>query len=124
MAVDIQNPIRGPVTNLQTELLATVTVAGAQRTVQRTALIGQGILARARINVVNAGTPTLDVDIEDSWNGTDWNVWISLPQLTVVSETQLNAARLPGPFVRSNAIIAGTTPDIDFQVDILGVEFE
>ncbi len=122
MAVDIQNPARGPVVNLQTEAAATATVAGANQTVQRTTQTPEGVLGRVRLSAVNAGTPTLDADIEDSWDGTNFTVLISFAQLSGVGEETIAATRLPGPIIRSNGIIGGGSPDIDFQVDLLGVE--
>ena len=121
MAIDVQLPERGPVVNLQTEAGATATVSGATTDVKRTTSTPAGVIGRVRLTTVNGGTPTLDADIEDSWDGTNWSVLITFAQLTAAGEETLAASRLPGPFIRGTGVIGGGSPDIDFRIDILGI---
>lgn len=122
MAVDVQNPRRPEAVNLQLEAGATTTVAGAARTVDRAASTPEGVLARVRLTAVNAGSPTLDADVEDSWDGVNWSTLVSFAQLTGVGEETLALTRLPAPLIRGNGVIGGTTPDVDFRIDLVGVE--
>jgi hypothetical protein len=78
-----------------------------------------GMLAlRAELNVTAASgtTPTLDVVLEDSIDGTNWNTIGTFSQKTAVAREVLN---IQTPFfarLRARYTIGGTTPSFTFDV--------
>jgi len=63
-------------------------------------------------------TPTLDVTIQDSPDGTNWyTVDTAFTQVTNAASTQVKRLTNFGKFLRVNCVIAGTSPSFTFQVD-------
>lgn len=73
---------------------------------------------RAQLNVtaVSGTTPTLDVVIEDSLDGTNWNVIGTFAQDTAVGREVINVTTPFADQVRVRWVIGGTTPSFTFSV--------
>ena len=71
---------------------------------------------------VSGTTPTMDVDIETSFDGgTTWVVLDSFVQVTVFSGGQIITPALPpGALVRAVVTFGGTLPIYDFNIFTLG----
>ncbi len=83
-------------------------------------LTGWGVptTARVELNVTAVGgaTPTLNVVVEDTFDGTNWNVVGTFTQKTAVSREVIN---LSTPFtdrLRVRWTIGGATPSFTFAV--------
>lgn len=79
---------------------------------------GRTSMMRAQLNVTAAtGTaPTLDVVLEDTIDGSNWNTIASFTQATAVTRQVIN---VPAPFgdqVRVRYTVGGTTPSFTFTV--------
>lgn len=73
---------------------------------------------RAQLDVTAAAgtSPTLDVVLEDSLDGTTWNALVTFTQATAATRQVVNYT---GPFadrVRARWTIGGTTPSFTFNV--------
>ncbi len=94
-------------------------VASAARTASGDSglLTGWGVPSTARVQLaVTAATGTLDVVVEDTLDGTNWNVIATFTQATAVTRQVLN---LSAPFadrLRVRWTIGGTTPSFTFSV--------
>jgi hypothetical protein len=92
----------------------------------RTASGDSGVLAgwgvpktlRVQINVTAAaGTgPTLDVVIEDTLDGTNWNVIGTFAQKTAVGREVVNVTTPFADRLRARWTVAGTAPSFTFDV--------
>jgi hypothetical protein len=92
----------------------------------RTASGDSGVLAgwgvpktlRAQLNVTAAaGTgPTLDVVIEDTLDGTNWNVIGTFAQKTAVGREVVNVTAPFSDRLRARWTVAGTAPSFTFDV--------
>jgi len=73
---------------------------------------------RAQINVTAAAgtTPTLNVVIEDSLDGTNWNTIGTFAQKTAVSREVINVTTPFAGRVRIRWTVGGTTPSFTFDV--------
>ncbi len=74
---------------------------------------------RAQLNVTApvAGTgPTLDVVIEDTLDGTNWNVIGAFAQKTTTGREVINVTTPFADTLRVRWTIGGTTPSIPFEV--------
>lgn len=73
---------------------------------------------RAQLNVtaVSGTAPTLDVVIEDSIDGTNWNVIGTFAQDTAVGREVINITSPFADQVRVRYVIGGTTPSFTFSV--------
>lgn len=83
--------------------------------------LGAGAL-RAQLNVTAASgtTPTLNVLIEDSLDGTNWNTVGTFAQKTAVSREVINVtAPFVNNYLRASWTIGGTTPSFTFDVLVL-----
>lgn len=100
-------------------------VASAARTTsgQTAGLPGYGpaVSLRAQLNVTAASgtTPTLDVVIEDTLDGTTWNVIGTFAQKVTTGREVINVTIPFGDVIRVRHTIAGTTPSFTFAVDIV-----
>jgi hypothetical protein len=74
---------------------------------------------RAQLNVTAASgtTPTLDVVIEDSIDGTNWNVVGTFAQKVTTGREAINVTVPFANNLRVRWTIAGTTPSFTFAVD-------
>jgi hypothetical protein len=74
---------------------------------------------RAQLNVTAASgtTPTLDVVIEDSLDGTNWNTVGTFAQKTTTGREVVNVTGLFSDQVRVRWTVGGTTPSFTFAVD-------
>lgn len=106
---------------------AYVTAVGSSA---RTASGNSGVLSgfgdwskfRAQLNVTAASgtTPTLDVVIEDSFDGTTWNQVAAFTQKTAVSVQAVDVTGLFTDQLRVRWTIGGTTPSFTFDVKLYG----
>ena len=99
-------------------------VASAARTTSGTsgALSGystaESIRAQLGVTAAAGAAPTLDVVIEDTLDGTNWNVIGTFAQKTAVGREVIN---ITSPFtdqIRVRHTIGGTTPSFTFSVSI------
>lgn len=76
------------------------------------------LVVQLRITSVAGALPTLDLVIEDSVDGANWNVIGTFPQKIVAG---VDVLRISTPFasqLRSRHTIGGTTPSFTFEVVI------
>lgn len=97
-------------------------VSSAARTVtgNSSTLSGYGTIKqlRAQLNVTAASgtTPTLDVLIQDSLDGTNWNTIGTFAQKTTTAREVINITTPFADRVRILYTIGGTTPSFTFDV--------
>jgi hypothetical protein len=77
---------------------------------------------RAQLNVSAASgtTPTLDVVIEDTVDGTNWNTVATFTQKTAVGVQAVDITGLFTDQIRVRWTIGGTTPSFTFDVKLYG----
>lgn len=94
-----------------------VTATGTGAT--QTANSGDAEAMRVQLNVTAASgtTPTLDVVIEDTLDGTTWNTIGTFSQKTAVSREVINITTPFADRVRARWTVAGTTPSFTFAID-------
>jgi hypothetical protein len=99
-------------------------VASAARTTTgNSGLLGAGWGAvssiRAQLNVTAASgtTPTLDVVIEDTLDGTNFNPVVTFAQKTTTGREVINATIPFSDQMRVRWTVGGTTPSFTFAVD-------
>jgi hypothetical protein len=84
------------------------------------ALTGYGAATslRAQLNVTAASgtTPTLDVVVEDSLDGTNWNTIGTFTQKTAAAREVINITTPFGDSVRVRWTVGGTTPSFTMAV--------
>ncbi len=73
-----------------------------------------------QLNVTAASgtTPTLDVVVEDSLDGANWNTVGTFTQLTTTGRQVINVTTPFADQIRVRWTIAGTTPSFTFAVDV------
>ncbi|NOZ27969.1 MAG: hypothetical protein GXP39_07955 [Chloroflexi bacterium] len=71
------------------------------------------------ITAVSGTSPTLDVVVEDSPDGSVWATLATFSTKTAVGVDVVRANRL-GRYVRARATIGGTTPSFTFEVKAIG----
>jgi hypothetical protein len=73
---------------------------------------------RVQLNVTAASgtTPTLDVVLEDSLDGQNWNTVGTFAQKTGVAREVINVTTPFANRVRARATVAGTTPSFTYAV--------
>ena len=109
-----------PVERAETDVI----VASAVRTTSDNSgsLDGYGAATtlRAQLDVTaGSGTsPTLDVVIEDSLDGSNWNTLGSFTQATGSAREVINVTTPFGPYLRASWTIGGTTPSFTFSVTL------
>lgn len=79
---------------------------------------GDKTTLRVQLNVTAAAgvTPTLDVRIEDTIDGTNWNTVATFAQKVAVGREVLNITTPFADRLRVSSTIAGTTPSFTFSV--------
>ncbi len=75
---------------------------------------------RAQLDVTAASgtTPTLNVVVEDTLDGTNWNVVGTFAQKTAAGREVINITIPFSDTLRVRWTIAGTTPSATFRVDV------
>lgn len=75
---------------------------------------------RAQLNVTAASgtSPTLDVILEDTLDGTNWNVVGTFAQKVAVGREVINVTIPFTDRLRSRWTVGGTTPSFTFSVDV------
>lgn len=81
---------------------------------------GAATTLRAQLEVTaSSGTsPTLDVILEDSLDGTNWNTVGTFTQATGATREVINVTTPFGPYLRVSWTVAGTTPSLTFSVTL------
>ena len=74
------------------------------------------IRAQLEVTAVSGTTPTLDVVIEDTLDGVNWNVIGTFTQATVATRQVLNIATSFAETIRVRYTVGGTTPSFTFSV--------
>lgn len=98
-------------------------VASAARTTSdsSTATAGWGAAdtLRVQLNVTAASgvAPTLDVLIQDTLDGTNWNTVASFTQATAATREVINVTAPFTDTLRVRWVVAGTSPSFTFAVD-------
>lgn len=111
-----------PITPSDPQSLLTTMVASAPRTTSSTSTVafgwGRVTRIRAQLNVTAAsGTdPTLDVTLEDSLDGTNWNTIGTFAQATGATREVKDISTPFAGMVRAKWVVAGTTPSFTFSV--------
>ena len=79
---------------------------------------GAADLLRCQLDVtaVSGTAPTLDVVIEDSLDGTTWNVIGTFAQKLAVGREVINITTPFADMLRTRWTVAGTTPSFSFSV--------
>lgn len=104
-------------------------VASAARTASgnSSAVAGYGPIEsiRAQLNVTasSGSSPTLDVTIEDSLDGTNWNTVGTFTQKTTTGRQVINVAEPFSDNVRVKWVIGGSSPSFTFDV-VLSTELD
>lgn len=85
--------------------------------------LAQTARLRVQLNVTAASgtTPTLDVVIEDSLDGTNWNTIGTFTQKVTTGRQVIDITTPFADTVRARWTIGGTTPSFTFAVDAIGV---
>jgi hypothetical protein len=94
-------------------------VASAARTASGDSgpLIGWGVPSAARVQLdVTAASGTLDVVVEDTIDGTNWNVAGTFAQKAAIGREVINLATPFTDRLRVRWTIGGTTPSFTFSV--------
>lgn len=68
---------------------------------------------------LNSGTGTLDVAIQESFDGSNWTTLQSFTQLSATGRETVVLTRLPGPFVRIQSVVA-LTADYSGTIQFVG----
>ncbi len=79
---------------------------------------GDRVSLRAQLNVTGAAgtSPTLDVVIEDTLDGTNWNVLGTFTQRTAAGREVINITGLFTDRLRVRWTVGGTAPSFTFSV--------
>lgn len=77
-----------------------------------------GAVAQLHVTAVSGTTPTLDVTIEHSSNGSSWSTVGTFTQVTAIGSQVLSIAGTVNRYTRAKFTIAGTTPSFTCQVSI------
>lgn len=80
-----------------------------------------GLVAFLKVTSVSGLTPTLDIKLQDSPNGTDWYDigGGAFTQSTAATTKRLSVSGV-GTFVRAVVDLGGTNPSFNFSLDIVG----
>lgn len=77
----------------------------------------QSIRAQLNVTAVSGVSPTLDVVIEDTLDGSNWNTIGTFAQKTAVGREVINITGLFADRLRVRWIIGGATPSLTFTVE-------
>lgn len=69
------------------------------------------------VTAVAGTSPTLEIIVEDSPDGTDWHEVARMPVATAAGNTDYDVTAPFGEIVRFRAVIGGTTPSFTFRLD-------
>lgn len=111
-----------PRTDIAQSGFTSTPVASAARTASGDsgALRGYGVADTLRVQLdVTAGsgtTPTLNVVVEDSLDGTNWNTIGSFAQKAAAGREVINITSPFGENIRYRWTIGGTTPSFSFSI--------
>lgn len=110
-----------PAREQQAYVLETIVPLQARTTSGNTEILdGYGLVEtmRAQLNVTAASgtSPTLNVVIEDSLDGANWNTIGTFTQRAAVGREVINITSVFGPQIRVRWTIAGTAPSFTFDV--------
>lgn len=78
-----------------------------------------GVIAYVNISAVSGTSPTLNITLQDSPNGTDWFDASTLAQATAISKQRVVLSSV-GAHLRAVCTIAGTAPSFTFSIDLSG----
>lgn len=99
-----------------------VIVASAARTTSGTSAVQEGygtadeIRCQLHVTAASGVAPTLDVVIEDTLDGTNWNVVGTFSQKTIATREVINITGLFTDRLRVRWTIGGTSPSFTFSV--------
>lgn len=110
-----------PQNDIRRGVVETVVTSAARTTSADSGLrefYGAASIIRAQLNVtaVSGVAPTLDVVIEDTLDGTNWNVIGSFTQRTAAGRQVIDVTTPFVETVRYRWTIGGTTPSFTFSV--------
>lgn len=112
-----------PRTDFVSPGLAEELVVGAARTVSGDsgAIRGWGaaksIRAQLNVSAASGTTPTLNVTVEDTLDGTNWNNIGTFAQKVAAGIEVINITTLFSETIRLRWVIAGTTPSFTFSIN-------
>lgn len=72
------------------------------------------------VTAASGTTPTLDVVIEDTLDGTNWNAIGTFAQKAAAGREVINITVPFADQVRARWTIGGTTPSFTFAIDVFG----
>ena len=73
------------------------------------------------VTAASGTSPTLDITIEESIDGSTWfDSGFAFTQVTATEKQKLLIDNLGGLFYRANCTIAGTSPSFTFTLDFVG----
>jgi hypothetical protein len=104
---------------------ATAVASGARTTSSNSGVLsgfGDWSKFRAQLAVTAASgtTPTLDVVVEDSFDGTNWNTVATFTQKTAAGTQAVDVTGLFSDQLRVRWTVGGTTPSFTFSVLLYG----
>ncbi len=106
--------------------LETVVSSAARTTSGASSVIGasQADQLRFFLNITAASgtSPTLNITVEDTPNGTDFYQVAAFTQKTAAGKDDIDITTLFSDSMRVSWAIAGTTPSFTFSLDLLRVE--
>ncbi len=114
---------------LDTNLMLKTSGAQTSSTNGGTVDFGQGMAAQpltfvAVVTAVSGSTPTLDLKVQESDNGSTWRDFLALPQITAVGVYRVTG-KSNARYMRYASTIAGTTPSFTYQfAPELGGQYE
>lgn len=100
----------------QVALGSTVQTASGQTAALPGYLLAKTLRAQLAITAVSGTSPTLNVVIEDTLDGTNWNQVAAFTQATAVGAQVINVTTPFCDRLRIRWTIAGTTPSFTFEV--------
>ena len=107
--------ITSPNSNDALEAVTTQTATGDSATAGGFAA-ARNLIAQLNVTAASGTTPTLDVTIQDTVDGTNWNTILTFTQKVT---TGIQVVRLSTAFtdqIRVSWVIGGTTPSFTFAV--------
>ncbi len=103
--------------NITIQSSATKTVSGQSSAIDVSSI--DEMVVFLNVSAVSGTSPTLDVTIEDSPDGTNWYTHTSFTQATATTKEAKRISNF-GKFVRINYTIGGTSPSFTFEVVAVG----
>ena len=105
------------------DLVPVGTVVTANQSFAQSSGVANANALRCQINVTAASgtTPTLDVVIEDSLDGANWNTVGTFAQKTAAAREVINITTPFADRLRARATVGGTTPSFTFGVRVAAI---